>query len=143
MARWRRLLCLVAAVLAGAAALLAANDKALTASPEFITGGLAALAIGALVLALWPSGPEWSTQRRAGTAFAAAAWIMLGGPVLLFTIAVAGCACAPGGPSYSPPAPLGIDARLWIVFALVSGPILLLVAAALPRHKGTEAAELR
>jgi len=138
MARWRRLLCLLAAALAGFAALLAVVDKSFTASPELLSAGLAALAFGALVITTWPAAAEWSSRRRASAALTAAGWIMLAGPLTILTIAVAGCACAPGGPHYVPPAPLGVGTREWILLALVSGPILLLAAAALPSRKQQE-----
>jgi hypothetical protein len=141
MSVWRRILCLLAAVFVGFAGALAATDKTLTFSPEFITLGLFAMAIAALALAAWPSGADWSRRRRTGAALVALAWALIGGPVLLVTIAVAGCVCGPGGPTYVPPAPLGIDTRHWIVYAVLTGPVLLLIAAALPSSPVNRQAE--
>ena len=124
----RSLLAGVAAVIALIAAFLDANDLWMSFQGVVVPFLLSA-AIVAAGLAILPATSPWSHDRRAGAAFAAVAWAVVGILVLPFGIAASGCACATGGPGYVPPDVLGMQARLWIGIATVGGPLLLLLAA--------------
>lgn len=137
MTRWRRLHALLAAAFALLAAVLVLNDQSIP-SYQLVAADLALIATAAVVLGLAPTPGDWSGARRLLAVVCGVAWFLISVPILVNLIAVAGCACSPGGPDHTPFALLGISARYWGVLAAAEAPAVLLLAAALPHRVATE-----
>lgn len=128
---FRSLLVALASALAFIAAFLDANDLSRsfqeTVVPAFVVAGSFAA-----VLALLPGAQPWSTRRRRIAVIGAIAWAVAAFPILLFALAVSGCACSGGGPGYVLPTILGLGTPVFVLAALAGGPFLLLAAGTLP-----------
>ncbi len=117
----------LAAVIAGLAAVLYANDLGVN-FPTIVVPLLTLGSIVAAALTVLPSRGTWGVNRRAAAALVATIWVICDIPVWFLALLVAtGCACAQG-PGYVPSELLGLGTRQWVAMALLAGPLLLLLA---------------
>jgi hypothetical protein len=111
------------ALLTGATAFA---DYSIESNP-FTGGFFMVVGVIAAALALYPARGLWGRSRRLGATALAAVWAVIGVIGWPFFVMASACGCGGGWNGSPAPTPLGMDARGWIVLAVIAGPTLLLL----------------
>jgi hypothetical protein len=128
-ARWRAALSLGAAALALLGAISALTDRLVLV--PVVLGLLIPAAAFALLIGAYRSEGDWSTRRRWACVALAVCWASAAFVLRAITFAIPGCVCPDAETSTAV-----VSARTVVDVAYVGGPILLLIAAALPGRAG-------
>jgi hypothetical protein len=123
----RSLIALVAAAVAGAAAVAVGRDAGMQGH-ELAAGVFSLEAIVCGALAVLPSGGRWSARRRGFAGVFTSASIVAGLVLVVFTGARAACGCGDPATGYMLPVVLGIASTTWTDLATFGVPILLAIA---------------